>query len=134
METIVLFTSSNDIGEEFQVHLEGKSSSNQLCLKLSIYDEFGNSIDDCELIYEEIEERLIMTPPSLSTPPYMLCLASCGLGSLATEVMDCRKEISRKSKRVTSRRILKCLKRKGHNISKSLTNCLIGCIPTLGGP
>lgn len=106
-----------------------KAGKRQELLKVSLVAD-GTTLGSIE--FAPGSASLEITGLSQSLSGYAACLATCGLGHLVTDVIDCWR---RGNKSVKS--LIACLKRKGHHISLNLINCAIGCLASLasaGGP
>jgi hypothetical protein len=64
---------------------------------------------------------------SLTASGYVTCLAACGLGHLVADILDCWRR-----KNTTVKKLLACLKKKGHRLTMALITCAVSCLA--GGP
>ncbi len=63
---------------------------------------------------------------SLSLANYTSCLVACGLGHLVSDILDCRRQGNK-----TVKKLIDCLKKKGHHLSLNLINCAVACLASL---
>jgi hypothetical protein len=85
----------------------------------------GDAPFNAQIRFDCREQTMMMTGIEVPAAAYVACLGFCGLGSLAQEILDCWKQGAR-----TPGELIRCLRAKGHSISKGLVSCAFGCIPS----
>jgi hypothetical protein len=131
-DTIVEITTSNDSGNPLSIKVTAEEETraqgaNQVSLLKVTLEADGDPVG--VITFDPSNDTLQIAGMSLSVAGYTACLVACGLGHLVSDILDCRRRGN-----TTVKKLIDCLKKKGHRLSLNLINCAVSCLAAAVAP